>query len=154
MANVNKTILVGRLVRDPEIKELPSGSLVANLTLAVSKKIKSKTGEEKQDTLFIDIVGWNRQAELIQEYLVKGQETYVEGHLELDQWEAEDECPSCRHVKKVKRQKHRMVLDHFQFLGPLKKEEGNDDNYDRSRNYRDDRRDDRRDSRRDDRPRR
>ena len=148
MANVNKVLLVGRLVRDPEIKELPSGSLVSNLTLAVSKKIKSKSGEEKQDTLFLDVVGWNRQAELIQEYLTKGQETYLEGHLELDQWESEDECPNCNHVKKVKRQKHRMVLEHFQFLGPLKKDENED--YDRRPRYRDDKRE----SRRDDRPRR
>lgn len=120
MANLNRAQFIGRLTRDPELKTLKQGSLVANFAVATTRTY----GEDQKDTLFIDVVAWNKQAEKIGEFLVKGQEIFCEGHLELDQWKSKDQCgdPNCGHEKIVKRQKLRLVLEQWQFLGPLKKD--------------------------------
>ena len=121
-ANLNRVEFIGRLVRDPELKELPSGSLVANLSLATTRKFKDKNGDLKEDTCYIDIVAWNRQAEIVEDFLAKGQEIWTEGHLELDQWQTQHICKNCGHSEEIQRQKHRMVMDRFQCTGPIKKE--------------------------------
>ena len=121
-ANLNRVEMIGRLVRDPEIKELASGSLVANLSIATTRKFKNKEGDLREDTCYIDVVAWNRQAENVEDYLVQGQEVWTDGHLELDQWKAEQLCKDCGHTEEVQRQKHRMVMDKFQCTGSFKKE--------------------------------
>jgi single-strand DNA-binding protein len=87
MASFNKVLLMGNLTADPEVKQLPSGMSVADLRLAVSEKYKSKSGEDIEKTCFVDVVVWDRQAENCGKYLSKGSSIFVEGKLQLDEWE-------------------------------------------------------------------
>mgnify|MGYP003118338675 FL=1 len=84
--NLNKTIIAGRLTRDPELKALPNGNSVTELGLAVNQR--SKKGEEwVDDPIFLDVSVWGRQAENACQYLKKGSVALVEGRLTMDQWE-------------------------------------------------------------------
>jgi single-strand DNA-binding protein len=82
MASVNKVILVGNCGRDPEIRYLPSGQAVANVSVATSSRRKDKnTGESIEDTQWHRVTFYDRLAEIAGEYIKKGQPIYVEGRL-------------------------------------------------------------------------
>jgi len=88
MSGVNKVILVGRLGKDPEVRNLENGAVVANFTLATSETYKDKTtGEKKEITDWHNIVLWRGLAEISQKYLHKGDMIYVEGKLRTRSWE-------------------------------------------------------------------
>ena len=87
MASFNKVLLMGNLTADPEVRQLPSGMSVADLRLAVSEKYKNKAGADVENTCFVDVVVWDRQAENCGKYLSKGSQVFVEGKLQLDEWE-------------------------------------------------------------------
>ena len=87
MPEVNSVTLAGRLTRDPELKYLPSGSAVCELGLAVSRRFRTKTGEQREETLFINVETWNKTAEYCGENLRKGRPIMVEGRLKSDEWE-------------------------------------------------------------------
>jgi single-strand DNA-binding protein len=90
MSGVNKVILVGRLGRDPEVRNLESGVAVANFTLATSESYRDKTtGERKENTEWHNIVLWRGLAEVAQKYLHKGDLVYIEGKLRTRSWEKE-----------------------------------------------------------------
>lgn len=90
MAGVNKVILVGRLGKDPEVRNLENGAVVANFTLATSESYKDKTtGDKKEVTEWHNIVLWRVLAEISQKYLHKGDMVYVEGKLRTRSWEKE-----------------------------------------------------------------
>lgn len=116
MANMNRVFLAGNLTRDPEIRYTQAGKAIADLNLAINRRYKTSSGELKEDTCFVNIVAWERQAELAGEYLRKGSSVLVEGYLRLDQWEANGE----------KRSRLRVVADRIQFLDRLKKAEVGD----------------------------
>src|SRR5579875_2157480 len=80
--SVNKAILVGNVGKDPEIKFLPSGQAVANLTLATSERFKDKSGEWQDRTEWHNLVAYQRTAEIIRDYVKKGSKLYVEGRLQ------------------------------------------------------------------------
>ena len=84
---INKVILVGRLGRDADVKHTPSGTAVATTSIAVDESFKNKDGEQVQKTEWMNLVIWNKQAEIAGEYLKKGQQVYVEGKLQTRQWE-------------------------------------------------------------------
>lgn len=85
---VNKTILVGNVGADPEVRYMPSGAAVANLTLATSEHWKDKTtGEPKEVTEWHRVIFFNRLAEIVQEYVKKGAKLYIEGSLRTRSWE-------------------------------------------------------------------
>ena len=85
---INKVILVGTLGRDPEVKHLPSGDAMANVSLATSESWKDKsTGEKKEVTELHKVVFFKRLAEIAGEYLRKGQQVYIEGSLKTRSWE-------------------------------------------------------------------
>ena len=84
---INKVILVGNLGRDPEMRYLPSGDPVANITIATSSKYKSKTGEMVEETEWHRVVFYDRLAEIAGEYLKKGRSVYVEGRLKTRKWQ-------------------------------------------------------------------
>lgn len=85
---VNKVILIGNLGKDPEVRYMPSGSAVANVTLATSEQWKDKqTGEQQERTEWHTIVFFNRLAEIVGEYLKKGSQVYVEGSLRTRKWQ-------------------------------------------------------------------
>jgi single-strand DNA-binding protein len=84
---VNKVIIVGNLGNDPESKLLPSGSCVANISVATSEQWKDKqTGQQQERTEWHRIVFFNRLAEIAGEYLRKGSKVYVEGSLRTRKW--------------------------------------------------------------------
>jgi single-strand DNA-binding protein len=100
-------MLMGNLTADPEIKQLPSGMQVGELRLAVSEKFKNKSGEDVETVVYINVVVWGRQAETCGQYLSKGSPVFVEGRLQLDQWEKDGQ----------KRSKIRVRADRVQFVG-------------------------------------
>ena len=88
MSGVNKVILVGRLGKDPEVRNLENGATVANFTMATSETYRDKTtGEKKEITDWHNIVLWRGLAEIAQKYLHKGDMIYVEGKLRTRSWE-------------------------------------------------------------------
>lgn len=84
----NRVILIGRLTRDPELKYTPSGAPVARFSLAVDRGRKNQQGEKETD--FIRCSTWNKQAELVSNYLQKGRLVAVEGSLRIDDVEQQD----------------------------------------------------------------
>ncbi|MBX3443076.1 MAG: single-stranded DNA-binding protein [Planctomyces sp.] len=110
MANFNKVILVGNLTRDPEVKYTTGGTAVAELGLAVNRQwFDQKSSERKEETTFVDVTLWGRQAEVAGEYLSKGRSVLIEGRLQLDQWEDKQSGQ--------KRSKLRVVCENMQMLG-------------------------------------
>lgn len=86
-ASLNKVLLIGRLGRDPEVRETPGGQTVANFSVATDETWKGKDGEKHEKTEWHRIVVWGRQAEIAGEYLRKGTLVYIEGSLETRKWE-------------------------------------------------------------------
>ena len=87
MASVNKVILIGNLGKDPEVRYAPSGSAIANVTLATTRSWKDKTsGEKVEETEWHRIVFYDRLAEIAGEYLKKGKSVYIEGRLKTRKW--------------------------------------------------------------------
>ena len=80
--NVNKVVLVGRLTKDPEVRTSSSGKQVASLSMATNSYWTDKDNQRKEQTEFHNVVLWGRLAEIAGQYLVKGQECYVEGRLQ------------------------------------------------------------------------
>ena len=106
MASYNRVILVGNLTRDPELRYIPSGTAVTDIGLAVNDRVK-RNEEWVEETTFVDITLWGRQAEVASEYLTKGSPVLIEGRLKLDQWEQEGQ----------KRSKLKVVGMRMQMLG-------------------------------------
>jgi single-strand DNA-binding protein len=90
MASVNKVILVGNLGRDPEIRYMPSGEPVANITIATSSKYKNKSGELVEETEWHRISFFGKLAEIVGQYLKKGRSVYVEGRLKTRKYTDKD----------------------------------------------------------------
>ena len=90
MASVNKVILVGNLGRDPEIRYMPNGDPIANITIATSSKYKSKTGEMVEETEWHRITFFGKLAEIVGQYLKKGRSVYVEGRLKTRKYTDKD----------------------------------------------------------------
>jgi len=117
MTGFNRVVLMGNLTRDPAVRQLPSGTSVADLGLAASERYRNKDGEQVEKACFVDIVAWGRQAETCGQYLVKGAPVLVEGRLQFDQWETDDG---------QRRSKLRVRADRVQFLRRPHKEDAPD----------------------------
>jgi len=107
MANFNKIFLMGNLTRDPQLSYLPSQTAVVDFGLAVNRRWKSREGEDRDETCFIDCRAFGRTAENINKYMSKGRPLFVEGRLTFDSWTSQDG---------TKRSKHRVTVENFQFL--------------------------------------
>jgi len=90
MANLNKVLLIGNLTRDPELRYTPSGTAVVNLRMAINRPFRDKSGENKQETCFMTVVAWDKQAEVCNQYLHKGSPLFVEGRLQSRTWDGQD----------------------------------------------------------------
>jgi single-strand DNA-binding protein len=90
MADFNKVILIGRLTRDPELKYTPSGAQVAKFGLAVGRRSFKKDEGRKEETDFIDIVAWQKLAEICGQYLKKGRLVLIEGRIQTRRYETQD----------------------------------------------------------------
>lgn len=86
----NRVILVGRLVRDPELRYTPGGSAVVTLRLAVNDSRRGREGQQREETLFIDVVVWGAQAEAVNRYLARGRPVLVDGRLRMETWKDKD----------------------------------------------------------------
>ena len=109
MASFNKVILMGNLTRDPELRYTPKGTAVAKLGLAVNRVWRDAEGQQQDETTFVDVDAFGKQAETIGQYMQKGRPILVEGRLKLDQWE--DKSSGQR------RSKLGVVLERFTFVG-------------------------------------
>lgn len=87
---INKALVYGNLTRDPEVKSLPSGAMVANFSLATNRVWKDKDGRKQESTEYHNIVTFGRQAELVGQYLKKGSSLFIEGRLQTRSWDAQD----------------------------------------------------------------
>ncbi len=116
MANVNKVILIGNLTRDPEVRHTPKGTAVTDLGLAVNRFFSSDSGEKREETTFVDVTLWGRQAEVAGQYLQKGRPVYIEGRLQMDTWEDKNTGQ--------KRSKLKVVGEAMQLLGGRGEGEG------------------------------
>jgi len=105
MASFNRVVLVGNITRDPEIRSLPSGAMVADIGLAVNDRRKDSSGNWIDEANFFDVSVWNRSAEIIRDYTHKGSPILVEGRLKQDKWEQDGQKRS-----KVKIFAERIVL--------------------------------------------
>jgi single-strand DNA-binding protein len=90
MLEMNKVFLIGNLTQDPELRSLTSGTPLAEFGLAVNHTYKDKSGERRDDTVFIQIVSWGRLAEFAGDWLKKGRKVLVEGRLKFDSWETKE----------------------------------------------------------------
>ena len=106
MASLNKVLLIGNLTRDPDLRYTAVGTAVANVRLAVNRTFVVQ-GDRREETLFIDVVAWGKQAEACGEYLAKGSAIFVDGRLQSREYDAKD--GSKRTVVEV-------VADTVQFL--------------------------------------
>src|SRR6266550_6076601 len=109
MANYNKIILMGNLTRDPVLRYLPSQMAVADFGLAVNHKYRTKTGEDREEVLFVDCSVFGKGAEVINQYCQKGKPLLVEGRLKYDTWDDKQGGG--------KRSKHKIIIEGFQLLG-------------------------------------
>ena len=86
LPNINKVTIAARLTRDPEMKNTKSGINICSLGLAQSRKYKTKAGEEREDTVFINCTVWDRSGVWCSENLKKGDPVYVEARLSMNEW--------------------------------------------------------------------
>lgn len=115
---MNKVILLGKLGKEPEMRTLASGTAVVRFSLAVNRRYAGKDGEKREETTWIDVDAFGKQAETIAKYCTKGSGLLVEGRLRLDQWEDKNTGE--------KRSKLGVVLENFQFVGGRSREDGGD----------------------------
>ena len=106
--SLNKVFLMGNLTRDVELKYTPSNQPVADLGVATNRRYRTRDGEDRKETTFVDCEAWGRTAEVMSQYLSKGSPVFIEGRLKLDQWDD-------RETGK-KRSKLLVVIETFQFV--------------------------------------
>ena len=109
MASVNKVMLLGNLTRDPEIRYTPKGTAVTDLGMAINRIRTGDNGERIEEVTYVDVTLWGRAAELAGQYLSKGRSVFIEGRLQLDQWD--DKATG------QKRSRLRVVGENMQFIG-------------------------------------
>jgi single-strand DNA-binding protein len=109
MASLNKVMLIGNLTRDPEVRYTPKGTAVVEIGMAMNRQWTDDQGQRREETAFVDVTFWGKQAETIGQYMAKGRQLFVEGRLQLDSWDDRETGQ--------KRSKLRVVGDNFVFLG-------------------------------------
>ena len=108
-ASYNKVLLMGNLTRDPELKYTPKGTAVTDIGLACNRVYQTESGEKREEVTFVDITVMGRQAETVSQYCQKGRPVFVEGRLQLDQWDDKQTGQ--------KRSKLKVMAERVQFLG-------------------------------------
>lgn len=109
MANYNKVILAGNMTRDPQMSYTASNTAICKFGLAINRRYRLRdSGENREETCFVDCTAFGRTGETINQYMSKGRPILVEGRLNYSQWQAQDGS---------KRSKLDVVVENFQFLG-------------------------------------
>lgn len=101
----NKTILIGNLTKDIELRYLPNGSAIAKSSIATSYKYKTQSGEQKDEVCFLDFNMFGKSAEIANQYLKKGSKVLLEGRLVFEQWPAQDGTNRSKHALRVETMK-------------------------------------------------
>ena len=96
MANVNKVMLLGNITRELEVRYTPKGTAVCDLGMAINRIRTGDNGERIEEVTYVDVTLWGRQAELAGQYLAKGRPVFIEGRLQLDQWDDKQTGQSAR----------------------------------------------------------
>lgn len=110
MASLNKTLLIGNLTRDVQVRFTPGGTATAELGLAVNRTwFDKQANQRREEVTFVDVVLWGKDAENAGEYLAKGRSVFIEGRLQLDSWDDKQTGQ--------KRSKLRVVCESIQYLG-------------------------------------
>lgn len=109
MPNLNRVLLMGNAVRDPEVRAMPSGTLVCSTTLASNRRWTNKQGQAEEETLFIEVEAFGRTAEFMRDRVRKGTPIFVEGRLRLEEWT--DKAG-------VSRSKIKAVIENLQLTSP------------------------------------
>jgi single-strand DNA-binding protein len=102
-------MLIGNVTRDPEVRYTPKGTAVVEVGVAINRNWTDDQGQKREETTFVDVTLWGRQAELAGQYLSKGRSVYFEGRLQLDTWDDRETGQ--------KRSKLRVIGEVMQFLG-------------------------------------
>ncbi len=105
--SVNKVFLMGNLTRDVELKYTPSNQPVASVGIATNRRYRTREGEDREETTFVDCEAWGRTAEVMSQYLSKGRPVFLEGRLKLDTWQDKEG---------QNRSKLKVVIENFQFV--------------------------------------
>ena len=106
MANLNRIFLMGNLTRNPELRQTQN-SVVCLLGLAINRRSRKQDGPDQEQTTFVDAEAWGRMAEVLGQYLHKGDPVFVEGRIKQDRWKNNDG---------QNRSKMKVVIESFQFL--------------------------------------
>ncbi|MBI2426845.1 MAG: single-stranded DNA-binding protein [Candidatus Kerfeldbacteria bacterium] len=106
--DLNKVMIIGRLTRDPEVRTTSGGQTVASFSVATSFRWNDPQGQKQERTEFHNVVAWRRLAEIVQQYLKKGSQVYIEGRLQTRSWDGQDG---------VKRYRTEIVCDNMIMLG-------------------------------------
>ena len=114
LASINKVMLSGRLTREPELRYTPAGVAVMTFSIALNRRYKDQSGEWKEEVSFVNVVAWQKQAELAGQFLKKGSAVYVEGRLQSRSWETNDGN---------KRSTLEVRAERLQFLDKVRREE-------------------------------
>ena len=109
MANLNKVMLIGNVVADLELRYTPKGTAVTDIRMAVNRQWTNDQGERQEETTFVDVTLWGRQAEVAGKYLSKGRPVFIEGRLHMDTWEDKNTGQNRSRLK--------VVGERMQFLG-------------------------------------
>ena len=107
MPSYNKVLLMGNITRDIELRYTPNNTAVADIGIAVNRKWRNQQGEMQEETSFVDCTAWGRTAEVMSQYLGKGKPVFVEGRLQLDQWQDQ---------QGQNRSKLKVVIEAFEFI--------------------------------------
>ena len=123
--SVNKVIILGRVGVDPEVKFMPNGNAVVNLSIATNRKFKNQdTGAYDDKTEWHRVVFFNKPAETIGQYVKKGQQLYVEGRLQTRKWQDKDG---------VEKYSTDIISDNFTFIGS-KSDSGSNEQFSKEKN--------------------
>lgn len=118
MASFDKTILVGNLVRDPELRVTPKGTPICQFGIAINHTFVLESGEKREEVVFLDCECWGKRGETIAKYFTKGKPILVEGRHKLDQWEDKE--------TKQKRSRIKIVVEQFRFVDSAKGDGGDE----------------------------
>ena len=120
--SINKFIGIGHLGRDPEIRMTSDGNAVANVSIAITEKYKDKQGQQKETTEWVNLVFFGKLAEIVDRYVSKGMQIYVEGKLKTEKYEKDG----------VTRYNTKVICEKMQMLGGEKKQKQKDEEDERN----------------------
>lgn len=124
MSSYNRTIIMGNLTRTPELRTIPGGTSVTDVTIAVNETYNDSTGQRQESTSFVDVTFWGKNAETLCKYKKQGDSILVEGRLKQDTWEDKETGK--------KRSKLKVVATSFTFIGSSRTEDGDQSSSDDS----------------------